>query len=176
MVDLKKELSKNSTILLVMSGKKYNTEIVKNVKKLATKNSVCYVTLNKTSDSLKELFEKKKVNLENITFVDCITKSIKNTAQQGYNVYFISSPGALTELSLVITKFMRHKFEYLIFDSLTNMVVYQNQKVVVKFVSSLINKIKDSSTKAVFYGLKGKEQEDLVNKVSTFVDNVLDVK
>ena len=58
MVDIKKEFSLNQTILLLMSSEDYNKEIVDVVKKIDGK-SVAYVTLNKTRDSLVELFKKK---------------------------------------------------------------------------------------------------------------------
>jgi poly-D-alanine transfer protein DltD len=175
MVNIKGELSKNQTILLVMSSTSYNREIVSVIKKLAGKN-VCYVTLNKTSDSLKELFKKNKVKLENIVFIDAISKSIKSTPNQGESVYYVSSPGALTELSISISKFLNHNFDYLIFDSLTNMLIYEKGAPVSKFVSSLVNKIKQSKTKAVFYALSAKEQDMLIKESGTFVDKVVNVK
>jgi|TARA_B100001971_G_C18163931_1_gene523051 hypothetical protein len=58
-MDITKELSENQTVLLLMPSTEYNDVIVNMAKPLSAK-SVCYVTLNKTYDSLKELFQKKK--------------------------------------------------------------------------------------------------------------------
>ena len=115
-MDIAKELSSNQTVLLLMPSMEYNDIIVDTIKKLS-KKSVCYVTLNKTFDSLKELFKKKKVNVDNITFIDTISMRIKEAPDQTKNCYFVSSPEALTELSLTILKFVKHNFEYLIFVS-----------------------------------------------------------
>lgn len=173
-MDLKKELDKNQTILLLMAGTDYNDLIVSNMKKLSGK-SICYVTLNKTSDSLKELFKKNKIDISDLVFVDGISKTIKNVPDQADSVYYVSSPGSLTEISLVIDKFLRHNFNYLIFDSLTSLLVYESKSPVSKFVSSLVNKIKQSSTKAVFYSLSVKEQDALIKESGMFVDKVLDL-
>lgn len=173
-MDIKKELSANQTILLIMSSTEYNEEIVNVVKKLDGKN-IAYITLNKTRDSLVELFKKNKVKTENIVFVDAISKTIKNVPDQSEGVYYVSSPGALTELSLVVSKFIRHEFDYLIFDSLTNLLVYESKAPVAKFVSSLVNKIKDSKTKAIFYALSVKEQEALIKESGMFVDKVIEL-
>ena len=54
--------------------------------------------------------------------------------------------------------------DYLIFDSLTNLLVYESKAPVAKFVASLVNKIKESKTKAVFYALSIKEQEALIKE------------
>ena len=94
---------------------------------------------------------------------------------QSEGVYYVSSPGALTEISLVIAKFIRHGFDYIIFDSLTNMLVYENKAPVAKFVSVLVNKIKESKTKAIFYALSLKEQDALIRESGMFVDKVIDL-
>jgi len=173
-MDIKKELSTNQTILLIMSSTDYNKEIVDIMKKLSGKN-IAYVTLNKTKDSLVELFKKNKIKTENIVFIDAISKTIKGVPEQSEGVYYVSSPGALTEISLAISKFIRHDFDYLVFDSLTNLLVYESKAPVGKFVASLVNKIKESKTRAIFYALSVKEQEALIKESGMFVDKVIDM-
>lgn len=173
-MNIEKEISQNQTLLLLMSSTDYNSEIVDVVKKLNGKN-ICYVTLNKTSESLKELFTKKKIKTENIVFIDAISKTIKNVSDQSKGVYYVSNPGALTELSIVIEKFLRHKFDCIIFDSLTNLLIYESKAPVAKFVSSLVNKVKQSKTKLILYALSVKEQEALIKESGMFVDRVLDL-
>ncbi|MBS3124236.1 hypothetical protein J4437_06415 [Candidatus Woesearchaeota archaeon] len=173
--NIKKELDNSQTILLVMPSIEYNDDIVKIVKELSGK-SICYVTLNKTSGALIELFKKNMIKTENIVFIDAISKTIKKVPDQDNGVYYVSSPGALTELSLVITKFVKHNFNYLIFDSLTNLLVYESRAPVAKFLSSLVNKIKESKVKAVFYALSVKEQDTLIKESGMFVDKVIDLE
>lgn len=173
--DIKKSLKENQAILLMMASDKYNDVSTLVPKQIASK-SVCYVTLNKTYTAVEESLKKKKVKTDNIVYIDAISNTIKKTPSQTDRCYFVSSPGALTELALVINKFLAHKFEYLIFDSLTNLMIYQKKAPVAKFLSSIINKIKDSNTKAVFYALKMKEQQELVDECSLFVDKVLTYK
>ena len=64
-MDIIKELNKNQTLLVVVSGKKYNDLVAKNAKLLG-KKSVIYVTLNKTCESLTEQFKKKKVSPKDV--------------------------------------------------------------------------------------------------------------
>ena len=72
-MDIKKELASNKTVLLVMPGSQYNDEIVSVMKKL--KGNICYVTANKTFDSLEETFKKKKVNTDRIVFITGMIRS-----------------------------------------------------------------------------------------------------
>ena len=175
MGDIYQELQKNQVVLLLVPSAEYNQTIVKNMKKLAGKN-VCYITLNKTFDSLKELFNKNKIDTKDIVFIDAISSTIKKTPGQTEGAYFISSPGALTEIAISVDKFLRHNFDYIIFDSLTNLLIYEKKEPVAKFVSSIVNKIKASKTKAIFYALSLKEQSDLIEQTSMFVDKVINIE
>lgn len=173
-MDIKKELSSNQTILLLMPSLEYNNLVVDIAKQLSS-GSVCYVTLNKTYISIKENLEKRKVTTKNIIFIDAISKTIKKTPKQTDTCYFVSSPGSLTELSLSISKFLKHNFEYLIFDSLSSLLVYQSKAPISRFVSSIVNKIKEGKTKAVFYALGEKNQSPFIKETSMFVDKVVDL-
>ena len=82
----------------------------------------------------------------------------------------MSSPGSLKKLSLMIDKFLRHDFEYIIFDSLNDLLIYREKKSVKRFLLKTFKKIKSSKTKAIFYVLNLKEQEDLINYVVDLIN------
>jgi archaellum biogenesis ATPase FlaH len=160
--------------LLLIPGGEY-LRLSKAIIKELSRKSICYITLNKTQEALEEMFRKNKIKSDNIVYVDAITKTIKSVPDQGNKAYFVSSPGALTELSLVISKFLNHHFDYLIFDSITNLMVYEKKAPVVKFIHNLAAKIKDSQTKAIFYALDVEEQKGIIQECSMFVDKVIDL-
>lgn len=173
-MEIKCELAENKSILLLISSMKYN-EVITDIAKNLSDKSICYVTLNKTHDSLIEIFTKKKININHIVFIDAISKTIKNVSDQADGCYFVNSPGALTELSLAISKFLNHEFDYLIFDSLTNLLIYQKKALVTKFISELVNKIKESKTKTIFYALNVKKHEELIQETRIFIDKIIDL-
>ncbi len=171
MVNIKSELKSNQIVLFPMPSNMYNENIISVIKGLS--GNVCYITTNKTLDSLKEIFNKKKVNMNNIVFIDTISKAMMKVPNQGESVYYVSSPGALTELSLVVKKFLKHDFDYLVFDAVTNLLTYQNGNMCSKFVADLVDKVKKSKTRAVFYAIESAENEALISKASTVVDKVV---
>ena len=172
-MDLKPNFSSNQTVLLVMPSVEYNNVIVDTMKNLS--GNICYVTANKTFDSLKETFEKNKVNITNVVFIDAISKTMKKVPDSADSVYYVSSPGALTELSLVIGKFISHNFDYIVFDSITNLGVYQKPAMAIKFITSLIDKIKKTKSKAVFYALDTAEQAGIIDSTGAIVDKVIKI-
>lgn len=174
-INIAKELKDNQTVLMLTTGDKYNDAVLEVTKQLAN-NTLCYVTLNKTHHSLEDTFKKKKISTKNMIFIDAISKSIREMDDQSKNGFFVSSPAALTELSIIISKFLKHEFEYLIFDSISTMSAYQNKNIIVRFITNLANKIKESETKSVFFALDSKEQEDLNKQCGTIVDKVVEIK
>ena len=106
-------------------------------------------------------------------FIDAISKSFKSSPEQSDNVYYVSSPGALTELSLVVNKFLKYNFDYLIFDSVSNLIVYNKIPVIHKFLRSLVNNIKKTKTKALFFIVESQENKDLISQCNLFFDNVV---
>jgi len=173
-INVKKELDKNQILLLKIPSADYSKDITDIVKQLD--GSIGYVTLNKTFDSLKEEFKKKKINTDNILFIDAISKTIKNAPEMAEGSFFVSSPAALTELSLAIDRLLRHNFKYIIFDSLTNLMIYEKRAPVSKFISFITNKIRQTKTKAVFYALNIKEQDALIEEAGMFADKVEQIK
>ncbi len=173
-MDISKELKDNQTVLTLVKSVSYN-HIIADVAKKLSKKKLCYVTLNKTSESLQELFYKKKANMENIKFIDCISKTLR-TVKDTKSTTYLSSPGALTEIALTISKHLQEEFDYLIFDSLTNLLVYEKKAPVAKFVSSIVGKIKLNNTRAVFFALDTKEQSALIEQSSMYVDKVIKIK
>ena len=81
----------------------------------------------------------------------------------------------MTELSLLITKLLKYKIDYLVFDSLTNILTYEKKAPLVKFFSSIANKIKGSQTKAIFYALDIKEHESMAKQCMLYVDKTLKI-
>ena len=63
----------------------------------------------------------------------------------------------------------------MIFDSITNLSIYQSKNTCAKFLGDLVEKIKGTKTKAVFYALDTKEQGWIVDHAGTIVDKVIKV-
>lgn len=174
-MDLVNDLSQHRSTLLLIPSIKYN-DIITLIPKQLSEKKICYVTLNKTRNSLKDLFRNENINLKNIVFIDAITKSISN-AENTDDCYFVTSPQALTELSIVINEFLQQKFDYMIFDSLTTLLVYQRaEEPVIKFISNIVNKIKThGDCKVIFYVLNIEKHKLLIEESSMVVDEIIDL-
>lgn len=173
-MDIQKELSDDHIALLLVSASDYDDSFLHVMRQLS-KKSVCYVTLSKTFESMKDLFEKKKISTEKIVFIDAISKTFRKMPDQTNGCYFVSSPNSLTELEIAVLKVLRHGFEYLVFDSLSALLVYQKNAPVVKLVYALTSNARKNNARALFYAVKSPEHAQMVAEVGTIVDKVIDL-
>ncbi len=167
-------LAEDQTILLLVPGTQYNP-LTENIAKQLSGKKVAYISLNKTFPAIKEEFEKLKINITNFLFVDAISKTIRQVEDSPQCIY-VSSPAALTKIAIAISEMLAKGVDYLIFDSLTNLIIYQEKAPVAKFLSNTTTKIKTTKTKALFYALSIKEQDALIQEASMFVDRVIDLR
>lgn len=163
------DIKDNQTSLILVKGTDYN-KLAEAVAKKLTGKKVCYVTLNKTASAIKAMLEKKKINAKEFYFIDAISNTITGTTPKLDDCKFISSPGALSELALSISKALSKEYEFIIFDSLTNLLIYQSKAPVAKFISTIINKIRNTKTKGIFYALEMNQHQELIQEANMFVD------
>ena len=109
-INLVNDISRYQSTLVLLPAMKYN-DIITLIPKYLSEEKICYVTLNKTYSSLKELFGKEDINLNSFVFIDAISRTFSEVENTD-NCYFVKSPQALTDLSIVITEFLSQQFNY----------------------------------------------------------------
>jgi KaiC/GvpD/RAD55 family RecA-like ATPase len=167
-------LPENQILVLIMPEDDYIERLMNVVKQLThLDGSICYISLNRPYDSLKETFEHGGLDLKDIYFIDAITQTAKipSTCKE---CEFVSSPGALTELSVSISKVMdegKHKF--LLFDSLSTLLVYESDTTIAKFVHFLMAKVRVAGCGALFTCLNQDADSVLIKDINMFADRVI---
>lgn len=171
------QLPQNSISLLTAPRANYDEMIFK-ILKQCNLSLVCYVTLNKASSYLLEELKKHNLNKDNFYFIDGISAMLRDVKEEK-NCLFISSPNDLVELSIAINEiFSSKKFEALIFDSLSNLLVYHknNQQGLSNFFSSLSNLIKRQKMRALFICFKNDEKFPFINENAHFIDKYINMQ
>jgi hypothetical protein len=151
--------------VVIVSNSKYSSGLQKTISSVSGKK-ICYVSLNKPYITIAETV---KLNPKNVTFIDCVSGGVAKP--KGYNVIFVSSPKALTDLSIDIVENMK-KSEVIIFDALSTLLVYNDAATVIKFVHSIVSKIRTTKTKIIFMTLREDTNTDMMKDLSMFVDKV----
>ena len=174
MDSIKSDIEKYNVILSVLPTYFYSEGINHILKNLSDKR-ICYVNLNKTTESLMKSIEDTAIDTKNMFFIDAVTSSVNPDADYD-NAILVSSPYALTELGIAISEVLKtNKFDILVFDSLSTLNLYSTElkNSSGKFTSHIINRIRMSKNKGVLTCLKNDVATDLIRQSSMFVDKVI---
>ena len=176
MTALVDDLKKNQIVLSILESNNYNDTIVDTIKNIPKDANVVYITLNKTASSLESYLSKFGISTERFTIIDCITKTITDIKDTD-RVIYLESPRSLSDLSFILTGVLKSKdHQYLIFDSLTTLMVYQDKPIVVRFVLNIVNRIRATTCKSILFAVNLKEHKDFLKEISIFVDHVINVR
>ena len=137
---------------------------------VARSKKVCYISINKPYSVLGESFKKSKIDTKKILFIDCVTGKVSGDSK--YNVLVVSSPKALTELSIVIGDAIKKPENFVVFDSLSTLLAYHDSSTAIKFIHSLVSKIRSTKNGCIFICLKEDKDSELMKDVSMFVDKM----
>jgi len=171
-MDIEKELADNNNLLFAIPGKTYHSSSLAVIKQLSNKK-VAYVILNKTHASLQDYLKKENIDSSNFKFLDGISKTIKEVNDDS-SCLFVSYPGALDELELGIMKLLTSGSEIIVFDSITNLSIYQDDNKIKQFLSKIISRITELKKKSIFFIVKTEKQQGLIDESSVFFDKVID--
>lgn len=176
MINITKIIDNNEIIVFVIPDKDYSKWLRKLSRVIGnSQKGICYVSLNKPYTNLvKELALDNKA-IKRFLFIDAITETVKKP-KPNERVIFVSSPNALTELSIIMVKALEtDKVDYMVFDSLSTLLVYEDAATAIKFTHNIIVKLRTTKTKGIFTILKGDITKSLMKDLSMFVDKVVDL-
>ena len=170
-----KVLEKDQIYVLFFEAATYSQEMLDLMRQIQDKK-VAYVSLNKTYSTILKDLKRKSIKHENFFVIDTRSEKIETLDDtKVHNVCFLSSPAALTELSITISHVLKtNHFDYIIFDSLSTLLIYDKETRggIVKFTTTLMNKIKGYNIKAIFTAIEDHRNSFLVEEACAFSDVV----
>lgn len=162
----------NSIILIVVPKEQYLAKTIEILKDLeSSMEKICYVCLTQPYSTLSDFFKKNNISESKFRFVDVMTNTVQD-AKSTQDCAFVSGPSALTEIGVAFSKMSENTNASLI-DSITTLLVYENENSVIRFTHSLMTKTRLLSMKAVFIALKEDTNTNLIKDIHMFSDKVI---
>ena len=149
-MDIQKEFEKYQTCMLMVPSHEYHKNLI-HVSKELSHNKICYVTLNKTYESLKELLNKTGIKTNNFVFIDGISRTFAGNKANTNDCFFVPSPGHLKELKEHIEKCLSKRYDILILDSLANTFQHVDKSEIEKFTKDIMEMAQKHSAKTILY-------------------------
>ena len=152
-------------VIVLFAPEKYNESLKTALDFLKKSNrKICYVSLNKPFTNIEGYGK------GNLMIIDCVTASVKKP-QSHENVEFVSSPKALTEMSIAIKKAIEKGYDFLFFDSVSTLLLYNDKFTTLKFIHSIISMLRTMNCKGMFVILEDSDN-DFIKDLSMFADNI----
>jgi hypothetical protein len=164
---------KNFIALMIMPEENFNElnmHTIKTITNFSPKGA--YVSINKPYQKIIETMEENKIKHREIFFIDCITE----TACDAKNCVFIKSPQSLTNIGIALDKIYKskeHKFIFL--DSIDSLSVYHNADTLIRFVRSIIEKVRENNKIGMMIGVHEGIDKRIVNEISIVCDKIINL-
>jgi len=165
----------DAQFVLVVVGSERHEAAVEGIACEMSEKRTCYVTLSKTRKALLDELSEKGAKVGNITFIDAISKTIMKSPEQGADALYAASPGALTEISMMVSKCMGKEFDYLLFDSVSRVFIYQKGAPVARFLSNIISQARQRGTRAAFVCIDLPEHAEFIKECAMLVEKTAKV-
>jgi len=136
-----------------------------------------YVTITKPYENMVKQFG-ELAESKNIRFVDCISRAAGITKTDP-NCVYVESPSMLEKLGLEIINIFKTVDEktnkYLILDSLSTLIIYNDQEIVTEFFYHLANRTRSRNIHIISLAIEEEGMEKF-NKLLYLNDKILKVR
>jgi hypothetical protein len=173
-----KEKNEKSKIeIYLIPNKIYQEKLLEIIKNAVQefKGKLLYISINKPAEKIIETMKKNDVDSGKIFFIDAVSKDIQADISD-HGIAYISSPQNFAQFNADLMQILeKEKPECLVFDSLSTILLYQPDLVIVRFAHDLIAKIIVAHACGKFACLLEDVNSTLIKDVSMFADSVIEM-
>ncbi len=137
-----------------------------------------YVTLNKPYETIERILKKEKVDTRMVIFIDAVTKTAGGELKKTKNCLYIGNPERLSDISIAMDQAVRAipvNEKFVLFDSLSTLLLYNNSETVAQFVHFLAGKMRVWKIKGIIISLEKGADKELIEKLTQVCDIVLEL-
>ncbi len=117
--------------------------------------------------------------LNNFKYIDCISRAA-GISNDSSNCIFLESPSLLEKLGLEIINVFKdvdkNRRKYLLIDSLTNLIIYNDPELVTEFFYHIINRTRARDIHTVSIAIEEEGLDSYINRLVYLNDKILKVR
>lgn len=172
-----KSIMMNQTVGITLPDKYYNDikQVIFEFLNNKPNNYCVYVTITRPYNSIKSEFEDLLKN-SNIKFIDCVSRIAGISKMEQQNCVFIESPTMLEKLGLEINNLFKEadkdQSKYLILDSLSTLMIYNEPEIVTKFFYYIVNVTRVKDIHSVYLVIEEEEADKQIKKLINLTDKI----
>lgn len=161
------------SVLVVTGSESYRETKTQVVKHLADKGrSGIYMSVNKPFEAIRDELEEGNVKTSDIFFLDAISEKNMRDKSEEDNVVYLDSPENLTDLSISVSEAVKdiEGDKYVLIDSISDLIVYNEEKTVLKFTRFIINNIRKWEIAGFMFILDNDVDQHLISQLESLCD------
>jgi len=172
-----KSIIMNQTVGVTFPDKYYDDikQVLLEFLNSKSENFCVYVTVTRPYQSLLNDYQDLVGSSKNIKFIDAVSR-IAGMSKADPNCIFIESPTMLEKLGLEITNLFKNADEksskFLILDSLSTLMIYNDSEIVTKFFYYLINVTRARGIHSVYLVIEEEEADMKIKKLINLTDKI----
>ena len=168
-----KVLKQPFSSIVITSSDDFNEVVLDLVKSIGSNATIVMVSFNKPSSTFENIFKGKTKS--DIFYVDLVTQVATGEPQKKENVVFLASQRNLTDLSITLSEVLNRLEgkKFVILDSLTTMLLYNDSSTTTQFLQFLANRLRLWNTSSFILTMEGKGEEEVIRVVSQVVDKTI---
>ena len=178
----KRELGgmKKYIVLMLVDLKSYQKNAIEALKYLAKEEGLpgVYVSVNRPYNSMKGLLEGNGIDMEQMIFIDAITKVSGGKAEKNEYCIYLDGPENLTDFSISITEALSAlnvEDRFLFFDSINTLLIYNDADSVARFFHFVTSRIREWNVRGLIVALDKKTEKNVISQISQFCDKIIDL-
>ncbi len=158
-------------ILVILPFSQYNDVAMDLTYELSRDNSsLCYVTLNKTYNSLVRRFGEEKIDPDKFVFIDSITPKVLNFDDKDRCTFLDSLDSLDNFAETLLTLVKSHSVKHVIFDSISSFLVYKSDEDVLKFFNYVVSFLEEMGVGLTMFVLKEDSKRPAVMQLEMQAD------
>lgn len=134
------------------------------------------ISVSEPQKLLKKALEKQGVDTSQHLFIDCATASATGKPGGEENCFYLNKCSDLTGMGIAVTKALSGVEDkenmFLILDSVSTMLIYNESTVIIRFLHMLINKIQLNEATGILFSAKNAVDPIVSSQITAFSDAV----
>ena len=170
----------NQSIGILLPGPNYQDLIQALFKRIKSNQDEIwvYVTVTKPFQNISNQLP-FITEIKNLRFIDCISRAA-GISKITKNVIFIESPTMLEKIGLEIMNIFKEvdskTKKYLVIDSLTNLIIYNDPEIVTEFFYHIINRTRANNINVISLAIEEEGMECYLNRLVYLNDKILKIR
>ncbi len=133
------------------------------------------ISANRPYQNLIDIYNQSGIDTKKIYVVDCISKAYGVDLEDAENVVYVQNVASLTDLSVSLNKMIGEVDgkRFIFIDSITTMLIHNRPEVFVKFIHSILTKMRIHKISGLLLSLETETDTEIKAEILQLCDKVI---